>query len=356
MMRFFCVMAVASIVLLAAFDTSYRLYADKPSDMRPTEKALWTANLRTTVNNWDEFHTPAFFLAQRQIAFGSDAELIIAKDSGPFAKPNQVHGYILNAASGKVLGDKEWTSGSRPFLFATHEGKYAVVNDVGMTLYSQGFHNIVATGTDVADKISPDGRYLSSSKSVPGHGITILIDATTLKPTGIEFRDIYVWSIAENRIASSAFRGSDGVMLVSSPTKQLWEHQTDCKEARPNFITNDVLALVGCERLDVVSMTRGNIFSSTLKGDAAFFAAVSRNRERFAVLQIFTSPGDPPSVSMERISVFDADKQQPIFTTDVSDLKGFNPGASSGVALSPNGSSLAINSAGIVRLFALSPK
>ena len=51
--------------------------------------------------------------------------------------------------------------------------------------------------------------------------------------------------------------------------------------------------------------------------------------------------------------MFDVVQRQPVFVTDISDLRSSNLGESSGVALSPNGSSLAINSAGVVRLFAL---
>jgi hypothetical protein len=323
------------------------------SEMQSVTTAVWRTDLRNSSHNWDDLHTPAFFQATRQIAFGSSAELVVVKDSGPFAKPNEVHGFVLDAKNGKVLREADWSSGYWPFLFATSNGKYAVVTDAGMALYSEGLQSAVATGAHTADKVSPDGRYLSASESIPGHGVTIFIDAETLKPSGTQFQDVYVWSIADNRVAYSAFRREKGVVLVKDIVKQMPEYETDCKGVRPNFITSDLLAVIGCERLDVVSLTSGKTFTSTLKGADALFAAVSRDGSRFAVIQVFARPGDPPSLSLERVTVFDVARQKAVFATDISDLKGSTTGASSGVALSPDGASLAINSAGIVRLFAL---
>ena len=273
------------------------------SETQSEETAVWRPYLRDSRNNWDSLHTPAAFEAQRQIAFGSSTELVVAKDSGPFAKPNEVHGFVLDAKTGKILHEAHWTSGSWPFLFATSGGKYAVVTEAGMTLYSQGLQSAVATGARTADKVSPDGRYLSASESSPGHGVTVFMDAETLKPNGTQFQDIYVWSIGDNRVAYSAFRGEKGVVLVKDAGKQLPEYETDCRDVRPNFISSELLAVLGCERLEVVSLTSGKTFTSTLKGPDAFFAAVSRDGNRFVVIQALARSGDPPSLILERVTV-----------------------------------------------------
>jgi len=65
------------------------------SNLPITEQPLWTADLRTASFSGDEWHTPAEFEANRQIAFGSNEELVVASDSGPFAKPNVVHAAAL---------------------------------------------------------------------------------------------------------------------------------------------------------------------------------------------------------------------------------------------------------------------
>jgi len=313
----------------------------------------WKTDLRKSTLNWDDLHAPALFQATRQIAFGSNAELVVAKDSGPFAKPNEVHGFVLDTKNGQILREAHWTSGSWPFLFATSNGKYAVVTDSGMMVYSEGLQSVIATGTHQADKVSPDGRYLSGYENIPGHGVVILIDAETLKPNGGRFQDIYAWSIANNRVAYSALRGEKGLAMIQDIGKRVPEYETDCKNIRPNFITSDLLAVLGCERLDIVSLTSRKTSTFTLKGADAFFVGASRDGSRFAVIQAFAAPGDPPTLSSERITVFDVTRPKAIFATDISDLAGARSGASSGVALSPDGSSLAINSGGIVRFFPL---
>lgn len=340
-----------SLIVFVAFPISSCQLV--PPGSHSTEKPLWTTDLRDATYGWDTSHTPAFFQATRQIAFGTDAELVVAKDSGPFAKPNEVRGFVLDAKNGSILREVHWTSGSWPFLFATFTGKYAVVTQAGMAVYSQGLQNILATGSHVADKASPDGHFLSATETIPGHGTTIFIDADTLKANGTEFRDVYVWSIADNRIASSASRNASGIVLVTDVRKQPARYETDCRDIRPNFITSDLLAVLGCKRVDVVSLTGGKVFSSTSEGDEAFFATASRDGSRFAVMQTFLMAGDPPRLSKERVTVFDVARRRPVFVTDISDLWGSTPGESSGVALSPDGSTLAVNSAGVVRLFAL---
>lgn len=340
-----------SLVVLVAFSISSCQLI--PPTLQSTEKLLWTTDLRGANHDWNTSHTPAFFQATRQIAFGSDAELVVANDSGPFMKPNAVRGFVIDAKNGSVLREVHWTSDSWPFLFATSSGKYAGVTQGGMAVYSQGLQSILATGSHVADKASPDGRFLSATETIPGHGATILIDADTLKPNGTEFRDTYVWSIADNRIAYSALRNSRGIVLVTSVPKQLAEYETNCNDARPNFITSGLLAVVGCKQIDVVSLTSGKVFSSVVEGDQSFFAAASRDGSRFAVMQTFESAGAPPRLSKERVTVFDVLRKRPVFVTDVSDLRGSTTGESSGVALSPDGSTLAVNSGGVVRLFAL---
>jgi hypothetical protein len=77
-----------------------------PPGPHSTEKPLWTTDLRDATHTWDSLHAPAFFQATRQIAFGSDAELVVAKASGPFAKPNEVRGIVMDAKNGSVLREE----------------------------------------------------------------------------------------------------------------------------------------------------------------------------------------------------------------------------------------------------------
>jgi hypothetical protein len=326
-----------------------------PIPVTRVEQAAWTTDLRKSGFASDPFQIPSSFQAVRQIAFGSNGELVVASDSGPGIKPNDVHAFVLDAKTGKIVREAHWKSNYWPYIFATVEGNYAVVTETGMALYSPGLERVIARGDDTADKISPDGSYLAASKTIPGHGVIYMLNARTLKPPGIEFQDLYAWSIAKDRVVHTGYmNGSHNAsVFVTDAHQKFPRYNTSCPDARPNFVTLDVLAIVGCETLDVVSVSGQKVFSAALPGDG-FFAAQSRNGKRFAILQQFERPGDPPSLCTERIMVFDIAAQRAIFVTDISELKGAAAGGhSSGVALSPDGSLLAVNSGGIVRIFAL---
>lgn len=183
------------------------------SGLAITEKPLWATDLGTVGFAGEEWHTPAEFEAVRQIAFGSNDELVVASDSGPFTKPNHVHAFASNTREGKVVAKAEWESNSWPFLFATSKGEYAVVTTEGMELFASGLQKTEALIPDAAaDKVSPDGRYLALSRTIPGHGVIYFLDATTLKPTGTEIRDTYAWSVGDNIIAATATRSGKTIV------------------------------------------------------------------------------------------------------------------------------------------------
>ena len=323
------------------------------SGLAITEKPVWATDLRTVGFAGDEWHTPAEFEAVRQIAFGSNDELVVTSDSGPFTKPNVVHAFALNTRDGKVVAKAEWESNNWPFLFATSKGEYAVVTTAGMELFASGIQKTEALIPDAAaDKVSPDGRYLALSRTIPGHGVIYFLDATTLKPTGTEIRDTYAWSVGDNIIAATATRSGKTIVEFDDGRRSA-EYQSECGGVRPQFIAENLVALLGCDGVEVVSVSGTKIFAEGLAGGPSYIVAASRNGGRFVVSQKFERPGDPPSMCAERFTVFDVNLRRAIFVAESYDLKGLSAGHSSGYALSPDGTLLAINSAGTVRLFAL---
>lgn len=321
-------------------------------ELQATKAATWTANLRDPDLDWV---FSAHFDPFRQIAFGNNTELVVLGGSGPF-QPRRVRTWVLETRKGKVLRKTDWTTDFySDFIFATSTGKYAIGTEIGMALYSRGLEREITTGANDAKpwSSSPDGRFFAGFKYIPGHRVSFFIDAETLKPTGTEFRDVYIRSVADNRIAYTG-RDANGVatVFIEDNDATIWKYHSDCKVVRPSFISNDLLAVVGCNRLDVVSASGEKLFTALLKGERLLFAASSRDGRRFAVMEQFDEIGDPPRLCMERITVFDVRQRKPIFVTDDTDLSG-SQGGSSGVALSPDGSSMAVNSAGLVRLFVL---
>lgn len=301
----------------------------------------------------DEWHTPAEFEAVRQIAFGSNDELVVAIGSGPFAKPNMVHAFALNTKDGRVIAKADWESNNWPFLFATSKGEYAVVNKRGMELFAAGLKKTDTIVPDAAaDKASPDGHYLAVSTTVPGHGVIYFLDATTLKPTGTQIRDTYAWSVGDNSIAATATRSGKTIVEFDDGRRSA-EYQSECSGVRPQFISENLVALLGCDGVEVVSVSGTKVFAGRLDGAPSYGVAASRNGNRFVVSQQFERPGDPPSNCAERFTVLDVNLRRAIFVTESRDLNGLSAGHSSGYALSPGGTLLAINSAGRVRLFAL---
>lgn len=298
-------------------------------------------------------HAAGVVEVNRQIAFGSNDELVVSSDSGPFTKPNTVHAWVLDAKHGSLVGETDWISNFWPYIFATAQGEYSVVTDKGLVLYSAGLRLIKATTADAADKISPDGRFLAASKTTPGHGMVYLLDSSTLKPTAASFADTYAFSVAEGRIAYSAFiNGSrNASVIVQTVEKRLPYYQTGCKEVRPHFVSAETLAVLGCGQVEVISAGGEKLFVTPLGQMGAYFVSASRDGRRFAVLQQFERPGDPPSLCRERVTVFDIARRKAIFVVDVTDLESTS--ASSGAALSPDGSRLAVRSGSAVRLFAL---
>jgi hypothetical protein len=138
------------------------------SGLAITEKPLWATDLRTVGFAGEEWHTPAEFEAVRQIAFGSNDELVVASDSGPFTKPNHVHAFALNTREGKVVAKAEWESNSWPFYLQLRRANMQSLLPRGWNSSPSGLQKTEALIPDAAaDKVSPDGRYLALSRTIP---------------------------------------------------------------------------------------------------------------------------------------------------------------------------------------------
>ncbi len=309
------------------------------------------------------FSRPDPFTAGRQIAFGSNDELVVIRSEETCDTPTAVNAVVLNVQSGKAVNYAAWQTKCWAYFFPTAQGRYAVVTKDGMALYSAGLKEVVATIADTAaDKATPDGRFLAAWKSIPGHGITWFFDADTFRSTGTKVLDQYARSVAENKVASLAYpigpdrRIHNETVYFSDGQSTVPIYDTGCPgDARVQFVSSHVMVVIACGHLRLVSATGKEIFSEEIHPAWGLsVAAVSRNGRRFALWQAFQRPGDPPSTCMERITVYDVQERKAVFMADLDNLKGLTAGSpASGAALSPDGSLLAVNSRGVVRMYRL---
>jgi len=325
-----------------------------PSECASKQKPLpqWITDLRDDGFFVDDFSPPGTHTANRQITFGSNSELVVANDANTsFSHPGPVTGFVVDVSTGNLVNKVVWQGKSFPYIFSTHSGGYAVNTETGLALYSPGLRRVVASvpyGTKLA---SPDGTSFAAWKRIPGpHGLTYFLDSETLQPTGVEYLDKSVDTICQDRIAYTPIIKSIQAVRVLGPSGVVSTYSTDCSEPRPNFLSTSILAVTGCDRVDVIDTSRGLLFSHPTEAYHTAFAATSRDGSRIVIAERFYGRGHEPKLRFERFTVLDIDAHASVFTTEVKYLRGRTSGAT-GAALSPDGALLAINSLGVVQLF-----
>lgn len=348
--RFFCLVAIGATSCSTPIPP-------EPHGLALTAKPLWTADLRNHGYVSDAYKTHGRPRAIRQITFGQRDELVVINDGGICGKANPVHAFVLNSKSGAVLNKVKWNSNCWPYIFGTAQGNYAVVTSDGMSVYSSGLSKVLAsTPGEAAELASPDGRVIAAWKQIPNHGLTYFLNADTLQPTGREFLDGNVTSVSPEAILHLATRAGspNQIVLLDDGKSTSASIDTGCGLAGARFLSSAELLILGCDRLRVVNTQGTELFADAKVGNMAGseFGAVSRNGTRFAFIREYDDSGDPSHLRIERITVFDVEARKAIFALDVRDLQGSYAHAhASGVALSPDGSLLAIDSEGIVRVF-----
>jgi hypothetical protein len=316
------------------------------------KRPAWTIDLRESGYPVDA-RLPGVYEAVRLIAFGSADEIVVIGAESLFPEPGLVRAFVLDAKSGRIADSRQWTGRGSAYIFPTAKGDYAAATETGLVLYSPGLKEALAKSPHSARLASPDGRSLAAWMQVPGHGLTLFLDTASLRPTGVKFLDKNVESISRECIASNGSAAGAPAVLVEWPAETKTAYRTGCSERQPRFVSEDVLAIIGCDRVDVINTAAERLFTFSTDGDAAFVNA-SRDGSRFAIVEAFFGYGIHGKLRSERFTVYDVGSRQPIFSTVIAELRG-QDFARTGAALSPDGSALAVNSLGIVRLFDLKP-
>jgi hypothetical protein len=350
------------VLIVVVNATSCCRVPTEPHGLSLAPKPTWTIDLRSHGYASDPYKVHSQSRAMRQIAFSRRDELVIVNDLGVCGKSNPVHAFVLDSGSGTVLNETKWTSNCWPYIFATAQGNYAAVTADGITVYSPGLKKVLASAPQAAAEVaSPDGRTLAAWKQIPRHGLTYLLDADTLQPTGHEFLDRNVASVSADAIAYLATNSGspNEIVFLDDGKSKLSAIATECGLAHARFLTASELVVLGCNRLTVSNIQGSELFSESGTGyvGSTEVGGSSLDGRRFALIREFDDSGDPAHICIERITVFDVATRKPIFAVDLRELKGSYAHAhASGIALSPDGSLLAVDSEGMVQVFEMPKK
>jgi len=180
-----------------------------------------------------------------------------------------------------------------------------------------------------------------------------LLDTDTLKPTGTEVLDKAVESVSRSHAAYVGYwaKSKNATVFFDPEDDKLRPYDTSCQEIRPKFISEEIFVLFGCDELEVVRVAGVRLFGAHINGESGL-AAVSRDGSRFAIFENTYTHEHWPRLKLERFTVFDLKAKGAVSTIEIKDLRSRDNG-SSAAALSPDGSLLATNSLGTVRLFGL---
>jgi hypothetical protein len=315
-------------------------------------KPLWTVDLQRQDGSQDWLGVSAYD-AQRRIAFLSQDEIVVMRDSGTFSKPIRAHAYSLDAASGNTTGQAEWQTNDHAWVFATSEGDIVVNTEEGSALYSSGFKQVLARSEHSVKWMAPDGRVMATwyVQEEPRHGVTEFLDPQALAPVGIRFLDQSVESIAGDRIAYRAEDHDGHVIVIRDFKDDVHEVRTSC-DARPDFVSDEVVVASGCSNF-VVARRDGTVLFTGPSSSDEWFSSASRDGRRFVMCRESFSMAHWPSLRTAAFMVFDVDRKSLIATLKVPPAPKGLDDSHAGSALSPDGTQLAILSGGKVSLYRL---
>jgi hypothetical protein len=286
--------------------------------------------------------------------------------------PLRLHGTFLDAEAGKVESTKEWSiTRPRGGIIAVGGGKFAVLTPEMIALYLPSLEVVRDLKLSAEQqshlwdfRSSPTGKSIVVEYHYPEASYQ-WIDTNSLLPQPISIPTV-AFSISDDDVAivRNPFIQSKGFLAEVLIRTADGPWRTVCRVlpgqpghcGSPEFISNEVLALLMPHELSLISKTSGDaLFKATFRDDEWLGPRLnaSADGERFAVTVWAHKGGntfsDVGSHSvLKRIVVYDLPSGQAIYTLDA---KRQNIRDVSGVALSPNGSLMAILTDGVVEVY-----
>jgi hypothetical protein len=290
------------------------------------------------------------------LAFGSNFELVVLyhsiKDPVVSQYETKVRASVIDTRTGTVVRTREWTkSYGTSEVFATANGNYALI-EKGTVLYGPGLTEEIARSPHYVTMVSPSGGRFASSRSM-GKEVWMTMDAATLTDTGVvPYFDFNRSSIADRSIARLVLglqQGPHVEISTEGRSPVIYQRLGPQQDYSPRFVSEEVLAVVSEDRIDVITVDGKLLFSVPEGWDSGTHICSSRDGRRMAVTQERYS-GHWQLLESERVTVYDLASRTPIWRVVHKGLKGAFDGKS-GIALSPDGSLLAIDSHGLVTLY-----
>lgn len=297
------------------------------------------------------------------LAFGSNSELVVMDHwvNDPSVDPNEgsTRAFVIETKSGSVVRKRSWMrkrsgiGSPGGVVLATASGNYAI-HDKGTVLYGSGLAEEIARSPHWVEKISQGGaRFAAPTRPVKAE-VWISMDAETLAEAGVlQGFQRNRSSLSDHRLASLVLRaGQEPAIEIESIDAKPVRYLFPAGEKWPVFVSETRLVVVGMPRSDLVGID-GALVLSGLAGWEPHQVRVtpSRGGRRMAVTEGSYS-GHWSLLKAERITVYDLEMATPIWTVKHNLMKGAFSGHS-GIALSPDGSLIAINSSGIITLYRL---
>jgi hypothetical protein len=287
-----------------------------------------------------------------RVAFGSNEEIVVLchSQSDPGRNPYEVtvHALAIETISGRVSRTLDWTGNGSSAVFPTITGNYAILRH-GTVLYGPGLGKEIARSPHGVMMISPGGgRFVASTRPVK-EVVWVTMDAATLTETGV-LRRFYKGSISDTSVAD-LFLGLDNGPFIRIETdgREPVDYVTGVPAGSPAFVSDNTLLVVFPDRFELISTSGARLLSGPHGYQDGVRVTASRDGRRMAITHERYS-GHWSVIKYEEVTVYDLESVKPIWTFKHRGMKGAFSGHSD-MALSPDGSLLAIKWPGTVRLF-----
>jgi len=305
-----------------------------------------------------------------------DVTTLARRDQPGEASPLRLHAIFLNAGAGKVQATKEWPiTRSRGGVVATGDGRFAVLTPAMIAAYSPSLELVKDFRLSSQQQshlwnfhVSPSGKSILVEYHYPEAAYQWLNSDSLQPQDALWSESMPVLSVSDdNEIASfrDTYAKAERINIFEALIQpRNGAERTVCRTfagqvascGDPEFVSNDVLALVMPHGFNLVSKTGGDALLKVSFRDDEWLGRPlypSADGKRLAVTVWEHKGGsvffDISSHSvLKRIVVYDLHNRQVVCTLDAKQQKIKDV---SGVALSPDGSLVAVLTDGIVKVY-----